>query len=296
MEPYFSWRKTRASDVPACLALRPAKNGAETVGAQEAAKAWQQIFSMTHAARGAVAELHAKGKTEIVGWGLSAFVTKSFAEAELATPMPGVNCRIVESVLDGNCAIASYDEVRDANTRGDLQQVNLNLCWDGGRLEPTQVHEVLVILGRAYQEIYAGYRLSRVMTEFVDELDFMLLQGNRSIHIVDRFEAYRLANPATRWNADRALAMATIESTRVDPHSVAAELFLRRVDPQFRLARGEQELLELALEGMDDGAAAKELNVSLPGVKHRWASIFERVAEVRPDLCPRDVVGARGIQ
>jgi DNA-binding CsgD family transcriptional regulator len=120
--------------------------------------------------------------------------------------------------------------------------------------------------------------------------------GHRSLQIIDRFEAYRLANPNINWNPDRALVAATVETMRDDPHSVAAELFLRRIHPQFALTRGEQELLELALEGMDDDAASKALNISLPAIKHRWANVFERVAAVRPELCPQDGSGTRGIQ
>jgi hypothetical protein len=90
--------------------------------------------------------------------------------------------------------------------------------------------------------------------------------------------------------------MATIESTRVDPHSIAAELFQRRIPPQFAFSMGEQDLLELALDGMDDATAANAINISLPAVKHRWASIFERVSTARPDVCPRDVGMKRGTQ
>lgn len=86
VEAFFSWRKTRASDLPECLRLHPAKNGAETVGDTCAIKAWHQLFDITHASRSAVVELHRKGNSEIVGFGFAAFVKKSFAEAEVLNP------------------------------------------------------------------------------------------------------------------------------------------------------------------------------------------------------------------
>lgn len=295
MDAFFSWRKTRASDLPACLALHPAKNGAELVGRRQALKAWQQMLEMSHASRSAVVELHSKGKTEIVGFGFSIFVKNSFAEAEVQNPRPGLNSRIIESVLNGNSAIATYEEVRDANTRGDMQQVNLDTSWKGGFLHPTQVNEVRVLLARAYLELYAGYRLSSVFLEIVDELDLEQTRGHRFFKIADRFEAYRAANPDTTWNPERALIVANAETMRDDPFSVGAALF-QHCAPQFAFTRGEQELLELALEGMDDATTAKDLHVSLPAIKHRWTSIFERVSAVRPDLCPLDINGTRGIQ
>jgi hypothetical protein len=70
-----------------------------------------------------------------------------------------------ESIVKGNSVIATYAEVRDANTRGDLQQVILDTNWKNGPLTAAEVDEVRVLLGRAYQELFAGYRFSRILTE-----------------------------------------------------------------------------------------------------------------------------------
>jgi hypothetical protein len=158
------------------------------------------------------------------------------------------------------------------------------------------VDEVRVLLGRAYQEIFAGYRFSGILTELVDELDLWHVRGHRTFEVVDRFDAYRAAHPDSKWNPDRALALVTIESMRADPHSIASELFQHRYQPQFSFSRGEQELLEAALDGMDDALASKALFVSVAAIKRRWAGIFEHVGAVRPDLCPRGGDGTRGVQ
>jgi hypothetical protein len=92
------------------------------------------------------------------------------------------------------------------------------------------------------------------------------------------------------------LLAVTVESIRHDAHSIAANLFHHHLDPQFAFTRGEQQLLEAALEGADDASASKSLFVSVPAIKHRWKSIFERVAAIRPELCPPDGEGTRGTQ
>lgn len=296
MGAVFSWRKTRSSDLPQCLKLHWAKNGAETVGPVRALEAWQKLFEMNHATRSALVEMHSNGSAEIVGFGFAAFVKKTFSEAEVLNPKPGLNARIIESVVRGNSVVATYDEVRDANTHGDLQQVILDTSWNDKRLNPTQRDEVRVLLGRAYQELHAGFRFSRILSELVDELDLWHVSGHRSFKVVDRFEAFRQANPDTKWNAERALVEVTLETMRTDPHSVAAELFEHHMQPQFAFSRGEQELLETALEGVDDATASQALFISLPAVKRRWQNIFDRVAAIRPDLCPPDGDGTRGIQ
>lgn len=296
MDAFLSWRRTRPTDLPECLKLHPAKNGAEGVGVHRALDAWNRLLGMTHGTRSAVIQLQRKDGNEIVGFGFATFVKKSFADTELRNPAPGLNCRIIESVLDGNSVVATYEEVRDANTRSDLDQVVLETSWKEGHLNAEQVQEVRVLLAKCYQELYAGYRFSRILSEFVDERDFWHAQGLRSFQIVDRFEEYWKVNPEARWNPQRALSVATAESMRGDPGSVAAGLFLHHRDPQFGFTREEQELLDLAMEGMDDPAAAKALFVTLPAIKRRWQNIFHRVAALMPDLCPPDGDGTRGIQ
>ena len=295
MEAIFSWRKTRAGDLPACLALHPAKNGAESVGSALAMKAWQQLFDMTHATRTAVVEMHGKSEAKIVGFGLAVFVKKSFAEAEVRNPKPGLNSRIIASVAAGKPVVATFEEVRDANTQGDLQQVILDTSWHNTLLNAAQRDEVRVLLGLAYLELHQGYHFSRILSEMVDELDLWHVRDHRSFQVVDRFEAYRLANPDTAWNAERALLAVTLDSMRIDPHSVAAGLFQHHPEPRFAFTPGEQQLLEAALEGVDDASASNSLFVSVPAIKRRWESIFDRVAAIRPDLCPPGN-GTRGIQ
>ena len=296
MDAVFSWRKAAAVDLPECLNLHPAKKGAEIVGDARARGAWRQLFDMPWTTRSAVVEWQRNGTTEIVGFGLAAFVKKSFVEAELHHPQPGLNARIIASLAGGKSVIATYDEVRDANTRGDLQQVILQTSWKDTRLTATERDEVRVLLGLAYQELHAGYHFSRILVELVDALDLWHIEGLRVFQVVDRFEAFRRANPGTPWNQERALVTVTPESMRNDPHSIAAPLFHHHLDPQFAFTRGEQQLLEAALEGADDASASRALFVSVPAIKHRWKSIFERVAAIRPALCPSDGDGTRGTQ
>jgi hypothetical protein len=295
MEASFSWRKTRPNDLPECLKLHPAKNGAEIVGHTRALKAWLQLLQMAHATRTAVVEMHANGRTEIVGFGFGSFVKKSFAEAEIHNPRPGLNARIVESVATGNSVIATHTEVRDANTRGDLQHAVMQTSWKAS-LVPSQAAEVIALLGAAFVDLVAGYRFSRIFMEFVDEIDASLRERVLDeFRVVDRFEDFRRQNPKTKWNSGRMLLEVTQESILAYPTSIGAMLFIHRT-PQFGFTQGEQELLELALEGADDTAMAKSLFVGLPAIKRRWATIFERVGRIRPDLCPLDAEGTRGVQ
>jgi hypothetical protein len=295
MDLSISWRKTRPGDLPESLKLHPAKNGAEIVGRTRALKAWRELLEMDHATRSAVVEVRTNGRTEIVGFGFGSFAKNDFAESEIRDPRPGLNARIIESVVVGKSVIATYREVRDANTRGDLQMAVLETSWKTSLL-PAQVLEVRAALGLACLELFAGYRFSRIFFELVDALDVSQSErGMDEFRVVDRFENFRYQNPKTKWNPERMLLDVTADSIRAYPHSIGARFFMHRT-PQFGFTQGEQDLLELALEGSDDAAMAKSLFVTVAAIKRRWATIFERVGRVRPDLCPLEAEGTRGAQ
>jgi hypothetical protein len=222
-------------------------------------------------------------------------LSRDFAESEIRNPQPGLNSRIIESVASNLSVIATLGEVRDANTRGTLQQVILDTSWKNDSLTCSQVDEVRVLLGTAYQELFRGYRFSRIISELVDQLDLWHLREASSEWKFHHFEAYRLANPNSTWNPDRALVFITKDSMRANPHSVAAHLFQHR-EPKFAFTPDEQELLEAALNGLDDAAASDRLYVGVPAIKRRWMQIFERIAARNLDLCPPGRDGIRGLQ
>lgn len=296
MDATFSWRRTHASDLAECLRLHPAKNGAEFTVASRVLPAWRKLLEMTHATRSAVVEARGRGRSEIVGFGLATFVKKNFAEEEIRNPRPGLNARIIESVASGSSVAATYAEVRDANTTSDLQQVILDTSWKNGSLPPEDVDQVRVMLARSYQELFAGYRFSRILWETVDEIDAWHVRGHKSLRVVDTFDGFRRAHPKAKCHPDRALHEITTKSMRDDPHSVAAGLFQHVAPPQFSFTREQQELLELAVDGAEDAAMAQALHVTFPAIKRRWSGIFQRVGATRPELCPLDGEGTRGVQ
>jgi len=74
------------------------------------------------------------------------------------------------------------------------------------------------------------------------------------------------------------------------PGTVPFLLFQYR-EPILRLPDGEQQLIIAALRGLTDEQLATQLNMKLPAVKKRWASLFYRLADALPDLFPEIVNG-----
>jgi hypothetical protein len=97
----------------------------------------------------------------------------------------------------------------------------------------------------------------------------------------------------------RALLMMTKEDAFSVSGSVAGPVFSYQ-KPFFGLRAPEKQLIAEALKGGTDNELAARMNLSLAAVKKRWASLFDKVAEVRPDLLPdaelRESADSRGPQ
>jgi hypothetical protein len=249
-----------------------------------------------YAARGAVIERHTDRATQVVGFGFAVFARKEFVAAELRHPKPGLNARIIEDVLDGPDPLASFEEIRDANTRGDLQQIILDSSWDNEILTSVQRDEVRALLGVSYGEAFAGYRISRAICEVVDMLDVWNAGGHPGFEVVDRFERFHAEHPASAWSSERALGVITLETIRNYPGSIPAGIFGQHRLPCLGFTQGEKDLLEAAIDGLDDASASSELDVSLSAIKKRWGTIFARIAARMPELCPSDASDTRGAQ
>lgn len=297
MEARFSLGKITQDNLVECLHLHPAKMGAERIGKERAVAAWRKMLARAEVCKGATTiERIFRQERQIVGCGIAVFVKQSFAEREVTNPQPGLNLRVVESIDSGRSVLASHRELCDDNTRAELQQVVLYTDWRRQHLEPAEVAEVRGLLALSYQQLYAGYRMSRMLAELVDNMDLEAANDFPGVHVISRFQQFFAANPNTAWNTDRALAMTTGETLQRDPGSIAGGLFLLHRKPRFRFNPGEQELLEAALKGLDDLEASKELYRSFSAIKRRWITIFEKVDAALPGLCPPGEGPSRGPQ
>jgi DNA-binding NarL/FixJ family response regulator len=247
-----------------------------------------------YAVRAAVVEKHANQITQIVGFGFAAFVRKEFVEAELGNPRPGLTSRLIEAIITRRDPLASLNEIRAANTRGDLQQIVLDVSWNDDMLTPLERDDVRTMLGMAYAELFAGFRIARVISEIVDVMDAYHAKSFSDTTIIDRFENLRAENPA--WNPEWALCITTLDSIRAHPGSIAAGVVQQYLVPRLGFTQGEKDLLEAATDGLDDLSASSELGLTLSAIKKRWSSIFQRVAVRMPDLCPSDSSDTRGQQ
>jgi hypothetical protein len=265
----MDWREAHAEDVAECLEIEPGLSGDETVGRRLALETWKRL-TRSLACNSAVVEMRGKK----VAFGLSVFVTPQFMDGELRSPRPGVNARILASVAEGKPAVRAESDLCAAKDAMDVVIMSCNYRYAAMNAEETRRAEMA--LPTAFAEAHVGYRLNRILVE-------TLTERQRQVH--------ESAGVWRRVMEDAASGRTWLLLTRDDAVAVSGSVAGPMFDyhePVLGLRRAEQQLLAEALMSGTDKELAARLNLSVPTVKKRWASLFDQVAEMRPELLPED--------
>lgn len=275
------WRPFREADLSACLETQPACLGDSIVGRETALGVWKELVRNA----GFQATVIESGQ-KIVGCGMGVFVSSEFADREIANPQPDLNSRIIAGMAAGDPMVLSREEIGAGNAGDGLDFVNLYGTWRDGVLNAEQLAEVHALLGTSFAEHFAGFRFRRILKEAIGEDRIALARATGTYRIVADYP-----------ESHSALAVVTRESVLASPYSVAASIF-RYEAPVLRLRPAEQELLGAALSGQTDAELSSDLGLSVEATKKRWLSIFDRVAQYKPEILNQGDIdsGERGPQ
>jgi hypothetical protein len=269
-------REVREDDLIECLLIRPARLGDELVGRAQAIKAWQHLLRSRSLISAVFESPQPLAGRRILAFGADVFVSRTFAEAEIANQQPGLNGRIIASIDSGRPVVLSERELRAANTSGGLDSVILYGTWREDVLNPDVVSEVCASMASSFVKLHQGYRMNRLLTETVGV-------GERALY--ETVPGWRVISSFDDPNISRAFWTITREDALAIMGSILASLFFHR-EPVLQLRASDQRLMIAALDGLTDEELSLRLGLSLAGVKKRWISIFERTADVKPDLFP----------
>ncbi len=266
------WRPIRQADLAACLDVQPACIGDRAVGREAALRVWKELLhSPAFQANVIESDRPIAGQT-IVACGMGVFVERAFVDRELENPEPGLNSRIIASMVSGVSCVLDREAIAVGNAGEGLDFVNLYGTWRDGVLNDVELAEVHSLLGTSFVDNFAGYRFNRVLKEAIGQPRIELARATGTYRLVAEFP-----------ELGSALAVATPESVLAAPYSVATSLWRYRA-PVLRLRPTEQQLLAAALGGNTDAELSAELGVSVEAIKKRWVSIFERVEDFKPEI------------
>jgi DNA-binding CsgD family transcriptional regulator len=273
----MTWREACEADLVECLAIEPRHLGDEIVGRERALAIWKELLQ-TRAFHSCVVE-SASLPGRILGFGASVFVTADFASREIENPRPGLNSRIFASIADGRSVARSEADLYNTSVHDPLDVVTLYASWPEEGLSAEQLGEVQMLLAFGYVELHSGYRLNRLLVECI---------GAAQCDYVESSGVWRTAKKF----AERGHHFSVM--TREDAFSVSGSIapsLFQYQEPVLGLRESERLLLVEALTRQSDTELAKRMNLSPATVKKRWQSLFERIADIRPELLPDESNG-----
>ena len=284
----MNWREVGDADLIECLDIEPRVWGDEIIGRERALQVWKEwIRSMSF--HSCVLETPTSpSANKKVAFASSVFVTAEFATRELRNPQPGLNSRLIASAASGGSVVRAEASLSDTSTRNALDVVVLSCNPLYGAMNDEETIQAEMLLPASFAESHIGFRLNRILLETVCERQCKTHESSGVWRTVRKFP-----------DCARALLVLTQEEACAMSGSVAAPLFQYQ-DPVLHLRETDKQLLAEAIHGEPDSELAARMNLSLSSIKKRWASLFDRVANVRPDLLPeaegRGAHGGRGPQ
>ena len=247
------------------------------------ASAWRQVVG-SEATRAIVVERTSDAGTEIIGAGMSAFVSDSFMREVKTPPFFWAGPELTQRILSGVSPLLSDRQVRRANSSSGLNLI----VWEGVTEAKSMANpEAHLCMLSGFVERHRGY--------FLKEL---LGHGTSVVGLEATFRMGNLFLSTTNGSYIDYLEDSP-ENLLMMPHYIGInrELALSRVGtwvgqvfdyrpPQFALRPSEQRLLLCALHGGTDAELALELEISLSTVKKRWLGIYERIAARDASVVP----------
>jgi len=284
------WETLAPEDLEECLAIAPLHIGDEHLGRTRALECWRWLIRQRSFIGVSIRQ---SADPIIYCCGFSVFVQRSFAQAERLNPAPGLNGRILRSIAEGSPVALTLDQVAADNAAGCLHEIILYANWRRDLCTARTLAEVQTQLPLSYLQTHNGYRMQHLMVEATDAIDCAFFEAVVTWRLVTRYEPYFAQHPQSPYSRDRLLGEVTLESVLAESGSVAMPLFVPAT-PILGLSDGLQQLALAALEGLSDVEIARRLHVSLAAVRWRWAQLFNRVSEQRPDVVTPQFARTRG--
>ncbi len=283
----LQWRPMESKDVAECsaiIAAHPLIAPRYGPAIKDLSRAWHRLLGSA-AITTAVFEEVERGRANIFGVGVGVFVSDEFVREIKAPRQFWYGPELVKRVLTGKSPVLSDKEVREANSGEGLNE----LVWETLTLQShSKRADAYHLMGHAYIQIHRGFRLKEMITSQAESEERLLWAIDAGGLYWDPKSARyvkSLKDGSGKFVQKPHIVGITRELELGRPGSWVGTLFDYQ-PPRFYFSPAEQRLLSCASSDPTgtNPTLAKRLDVSLPTIKKRWLSIYERVSETAPEL------------
>jgi len=238
-----------------------------------------------------IEDLDAAAGQKILYFIFKVFVTDEFAAQLAGGKGPYMGFQVLDELRAGRAPLLTHSELRHANSADGANMVILSY----GTAPQYQLPETRTWLANRSADwipfANGGYRLKLLLMELNDHFEWNYAEAFGGSLYTDYRHlpagVFRDCVPEPRlYGMTYEDAMG--DKGAGDTGTLASLIFARRL-PRFGFTSPQQNLLLHALAGSTDEELAVDLRLALVSVKKRWGNIYDRVAEVAPDVLPTPV-------
>jgi DNA-binding CsgD family transcriptional regulator len=283
---YLTHRPTTVDDLTACLPLIRDGFVFDRAERGELLKLWRFLLDSRTAESAVIIDHERAPGNDIVGFGLSVFVTDAFVEETRSALPPYQVQHILRRWLHGCSPILDGAQIARANSGKGLNVLVMHHGWStDGRPNKDSSNEIKLKLFEAFLNHQAGYHIKHFQQEIYGEAE--MVEVRRSGATVETDYAAHFQQKSAVFppppDGRRPYLMALRRDVGAGLYSPVSLLFTAP-RARFSFTPGEQEVLQCALEGQTDEEIAAQACRSLWAIKKRWQGIYQRVERIDVDI------------
>ena len=266
-------RQTQPHDLPRCADLLPQELlGDHNQNLAGRLEMWTGLIE-TCSANSVVIENTDKKPYEIVGFGLSIFVTDEFVREAQENPKPYLALDLLLRWQSGRFPGLGLADIREANKKTGLNLVGLHTVWGKPGMSDEECAPIRDLMLDSLFAHHRGYNIKAFTKEAFGEEE---RQRYLTFGFLERNDYSGLPEITAE---KRPYLMGISKEEAFDPSREGRLIrdFFRYTPPACAFTPADQETLQLALIGQTETDIAATLNISKESVKSRWDSIYSHV-------------------
>jgi hypothetical protein len=280
----LTYRPTRSTDLESCLAIAGDREAYKAVEVEAVLSFWDSLLESKVAPSRVVEDRARPFGRQILGFGLSVFVTEEFKQELKASPWPHVGRQAFLRWRNGRRTILTREEIARGNSEGGLN-LFVMACGmaprppgdgDGDGEASLRVRSRML---EACIECHGGYVIKEFMQEMFGPEERASALG-MGLKLVRDFPGASAG--AARGDAVPSALMGLQRESCAFPNPFWGFFYPPR--PRFQFTGVEKDVLEAALCHGTDEEISKSLDISIWTIKKRWQKVYEKVERAIPNL------------
>lgn len=289
------YRLTQPKDLLIAQSLLPSAYRYSSTTFDALASIWKEWLISRQLIGAVIEQSEPNLPDQVLGIGLSVFVTDAFVDNLLSAPVPYLNARLHDMILAGESPVLTANQIAKDNLGDGLNLIPLHF------LTPDEmIHDSAKKLSASqdlFRIMHGGFKVKRIIKEVVNSFHCQLMQNTGLKLMCD----YALSHPEyglEKLPVEERPYLLTLSYEEM-PIGGPMWVMFTTTPVRFFFSPAEQRLLLCAILRDSDKGIASDLCLSEDTIRKHWKSIFQRVLDVDASFFleesqPKVIEGTRG--